>query len=254
MMFRVSFSLVIFGSCFTSILAQDIQLTDQEKQDQFRVLFNGKDLQGWKQSGNWRVADGAIERTGKGGSLTLTSEKTPDDFELRFSWKVAKGSNSGIYYRPGQYEYQILDNPNHSNGKNPRQSAASLYFCMQPSADETKPIGQWNTGRIVCQGSVIQHWLNGKKVIDFDYTDEKWSHNVELLKKRGANLSDRKGTISLQDHGDPVWYKDLRIRTLTEPDDIGHSDVKPAEIPANILEQEAKYLDKIIQKRNNANK
>ena len=251
--FSIAALLFLSFSSFVS-QAQDNQLTQQEKKAGFRLLFNGENLEGWKHGGNWKVEEGVIARSGKGGSLTLVSEKTPDDFELRFSWKVAKGSNSGVYYRPGQYEYQILDNANHSNGKNPRQSAASLYFCVQPSHDATKPIGQWNTGRIVCQGTIIQHWLNGKKVIDFDYSDPKWSFNVELLKKRGADLASRNGTIYLQDHGDPVWYKDLRLRTLSEKDDIGHSKVTPAKIPDDVLEQERKYIEKLVERRKKSKK
>ena len=119
---------------------------------QWRDLFNGKDLEGWEHKGNWAVADGAITRQGKGGSLTFKQRKVPDDFELRFEWKVAKGSNSGVYYRPGQYEYQILDNKVHGDGKNPRTSAASLYFCMAPAKDATRPVGEWNTFHITVIG------------------------------------------------------------------------------------------------------
>ncbi len=130
-------------------------------------------------------------RTGKGGSLVYPLKPIPDDFELRFEWKVAPGSNSGVYYRPTQYEFQILDNQKHADGKNPRTSAASLYFCMPPSHDATRPVGQWNTARVVCKGTVIQHWLNGEKVIDFDYTDPKYAEQVKLLKLRGGDLTAR---------------------------------------------------------------
>ncbi|MBY0231679.1 MAG: DUF1080 domain-containing protein, partial [Gemmataceae bacterium] len=149
------------------------------------------DLKGWKHAGNWKMEDGVLTRSGKGGGLTYDAKKVPDDFELRFSWKVGAGSNSGVYYRPGQYEYQILDNKKHGDGKNPRTSAASLYFCMPPSKDATKPVGEWNEGRIVCKGTVIQHWLNGEKVIDFDYADKKWAWEVELLKRRGGDVKAR---------------------------------------------------------------
>ncbi|MEM0897334.1 MAG: family 16 glycoside hydrolase, partial [Verrucomicrobiota bacterium] len=139
---------------------------------EFRSLFNGQNFDGWKNSGNWVIADdGSIFREKKGGGLVYTAEKVPDDFELRFEWKVGEKSNSGIYYRPSQYEYQILDNGTHNDGKNPRTSAASLYFCIQPSEDATKPVGEWNTGKVICKGTIVQHWLNGKKVIHFDYAD-----------------------------------------------------------------------------------
>lgn len=215
----------------------------------FETLFNGKDLTDWQHKGNWKVEDGVITREGKGGSLVYKTKKIPNDFELRFDWKVAKGSNSGVYYRPGQYEYQILDNAVHRDGANPRTSAASLYFCMQPSEDATKPVGEWNQGRIVCKGSVVQHWLNGKKVIDFDYTDEKWAFNVNMLNKRGGKLEARGANLSLQDHGDPVWYRNIRLRTIPADEDIGHSDVTPQPLSDEVLKKEKEKLDGIVKRR-----
>jgi arylsulfatase A-like enzyme len=221
---------------------------------EFRALLDGSTLDGWEHGGNWEIQDGIVTRKGKGGSLVYTAASIPDDFELRFQWKVGEGSNSGVYYRPGQYEYQILDNSRHADGKNPRTSAASLYFCMQPTADKTRPVGQWNEGRIVCKGSVIQHWLNGEKVIDFDYTDPRWAFNVEMLKQRGGTLSSRGGRLSLQDHGDPVWYRNIRLRGIADDEDIGHSDVTPETIPPKVLQAEAEKLAGIVARRNAAQK
>ncbi len=237
---------------FTAVHGDTPRLDKSEQSVGFESLFDGSTLQGWKNSGNWIVEEGVITRKGKGGSLVYSNAKVPDDFELRFEWKVAKGSNSGVYYRPGQYEYQVLDNAVHSDGKNPRTSAASLYFCLQPSEDATRSVGEWNEGRIVCKGTVIQHWLNGKKVIDFDYTDEKWGFNVEMLKARGGDLSSRGANLSFQDHGDPVWYRNIRMRTLASSDDIGHSDVEPATIADEILKSEKAKLDGIIGNRKKA--
>lgn len=218
----------------------------------FTALFNGRDLSGWKHSGNWRVDDGVITRSGRGGSLVHTAAKVPDDFELRFEWRVGAGSNSGVYYRPTQYEYQILDNDKHVDGGNPRTSAASLYFCMAPAFDATRAPGEWNTGRIVCQGTVIQHWLNGKKVIDFDYTDPQFAPNVNLLKQRGGDLTRRGANLSLQDHGDPVWYRNLRWREIAAGEDIDHATVQPAKIAPGVLAKEAKKLEGILKRRADA--
>jgi hypothetical protein len=125
--------------------------------------------------------------------------KVPDDLELRFDWKVSAGCNSGVYYRPGQVEYQVLDNQGSPYGENARQAAASLFFCMAPSKDATHPVGQWNTARIICQGSVIEHWLNDERVLSFDYNAPKWKWYVELLAARGGDLTGRKGQLWLQD-------------------------------------------------------
>ena len=225
------------------------KLTPAEQAAGFRLLFDGKSFRGWKQQGNWTIVERALYRGRAGGGLTCVAQPIPDDFELRFQWKVARGSNSGVYYRPGQYEYQILDNAVHVDGKNPRTSAASLYFCMAPSRDVTRPAGKWNDGRIVCQGSIIQHWLNGQKVIDFDYTDKRWSQSVALLKKRGGTLSARGRQLFLQDHGDPVWYRTIRLRTISKTETILHKTVQPASIPPEIRKAEEEKLRRIIENR-----
>ncbi|MEZ5386692.1 MAG: DUF1080 domain-containing protein [Prosthecobacter sp.] len=233
-----------------TLFAQPNVLTEDEAAKGFELWFDGKTLAGWEHSGNWKVDEsGVISREGKGGSLTYTAKKVPDDFELRFEWKVAAGSNSGVYYRPSQYEYQILDNSRHVDGKNPRTSAASLYFCMQPSHDATKPVGEWNTGRIICKGTVVQHWLNGEKVVDIDYADPKNAFHVDLLTKRGGDLTARGANLSLQDHGNPVWYRSIRLRPLKDEDQLDHTPVTPAIISPDILEAEAKKLEGIIKRR-----
>jgi len=222
--------------------------------DGFVPLSQGDRLTNWKHSGNWKIESGVIARQGKGGSLVYIGKKIPDNFELQFEWKVREGSNSGVYYRPTQYEYQILDNEAHPDGRNPRTSAASLYFCVQPSKDMTKPAGQWNTGRIVCKGTIIQHWLNGEKVIHIDYKDPKWATNVDMLRQRGGNLDARGANLSLQDHGDPVWYQNIRLKELQDTDIIDMAEVTPAVIPAGVLEAEKKKLAGIIKRREDEKK
>ncbi|MDA1018054.1 MAG: DUF1080 domain-containing protein [Planctomycetota bacterium] len=246
-------TLLAIAGLFTStrLVADDPNiLTAEEKSAGFQALFGGKDFAGWQQKGNWAIEDGAMTRKSGGGGISYVAKKIPNDFELRFQWKVGKGSNSGVYYRPGQYEYQILDNKVHADGKNPRTSAASLYFCMAPSHDATNPVGEWNSGKVVCKGTVVQHWLNGKKVIDFDYADERWKWNVELLRQRGAELAARGANLSLQDHGDPVWYRAIKLKTLGEGDKLDRSKVEPAKIPEAILKAEAKKLEGILKRRN----
>ncbi|MFT4586107.1 MAG: hypothetical protein ACI9VS_000496 [Candidatus Binatia bacterium] len=227
-------------------------LTDDEKSLGFKVLFNGKDFKGWKNSGNWIVDDGAMFRSGKGGGLVYENKKIPDNFELRFQWRVGPGSNSGVYYRPGQYEYQILDNTRHVDGRNPRTSAASIYFCMQPSHDATHPVGEWNDGRIVCKGTVVQHWLNGVKVVDLDYSDKQWKFNVDLLRARGGDLKARGANLSFQDHGDPVWYRGIKLREIDAKEKLDQTDITPGKIPDAILDAEKKKLDGIVARRKSA--
>lgn len=233
----------------TSLLHAGTPLSDQEQQLGFKALSDGKTFQDWDQKGNWVVQeDGAFYRQAKGGDLTYTANTVPDDFELRFEWKVSKGCNSGVYYRPGQYEYQVLDNVGSPYGENPRQSAASLFFCMAPNKDATRPVGEWNEGRILCQGTVIQHWLNGQLVLDFDYKDPKWVPEVELLRIRGANLDARGGRIKLQDHGADVWFRHLRLRTVPKDEKITRIDFKPMPIPEAAQKKELERVQQMLKK------
>jgi hypothetical protein len=171
-------------------------------------MFNGRDLTGWNAPGkNWEIVSGTLFRARDGGSISFDAYPVPDDFELVFEWKVAPGSNSGVYYRPGQYEYQILDNKLHPDGRNPLSSAAALYAIAAPSEDATRPAGEWNEGRIVCRGTVIEHWLNGVRVVQLDYSRHPDADVRRQLAARG-------GSLGLQDHGDPVWYRNIRIKKL----------------------------------------
>lgn len=222
--------------------------TEAESRQGFVELFDGKTFDGWEQGGNWRIEDGAFFRATDGGSLTYKRKTVPDDFELRFDWKVSKGCNSGVYYRPGQVEYQVLDNVDSPYGENPRQSAASLFFCMAPSKDATRPVGEWNSGRVLCKGTVIQHWLNGQKVLDFDYTDPKWAEMVKLLTIRGGDLSGRGGELWLQDHGQAVWYRNLRWREIPSDEQLKPSpDFKPMPIPPAALAKEQQRVQKMLE-------
>lgn len=241
--------LIVAGASIVLVGWLAVSAFAEPKQAGFKTLFDGSSLDGWEQKGNWVVEDGALFRARGGGGITYTAIKVPDDFELCFDWKVAKGSNSGVYYRPGQYEYQILDNKRHPNGTNPRTTAASLYFCVAPSEDATRPAGQWNTGRVICRGTVIQHWLNGKKVVDIDYGDRKWAANVEMLRLRGADLSARGARVFLQDHGDPVWFRHIRIRPLGADVKLDSTPITPQAIPPAELEAERKKLKRIVEQR-----
>ncbi|WP_009960827.1 family 16 glycoside hydrolase [Verrucomicrobium spinosum] len=233
----------------TSLLHAGPALSDQEQKLGFKPLSDGQTFQGWDQKGNWVIEeDGTFYRKAKGGDLTYTASTVPDDFELRFEWKVSKGCNSGVYYRPGQYEYQVLDNVNSPYGENPRQSAASLFFCMAPNKDATRPLGEWNEGRVLCQGTLIQHWLNGELVLDFDYTDPKWAQQVELLRIRGANLNARGGRIKLQDHGADVWFRHLRLRTVPKDEKLTRLDFQPLPIPAAALQKENERVQQMLKK------
>jgi hypothetical protein len=217
-------------------------------ESEFSPLFDGKSFSGWEQSGNWSIEDGAFYRKSAGGSLKYTAATVPDDFELRFDWKVSEGCNSGVYYRPGQVEYQVLDNRGSAYGENARQSAASLFFCMAPSKDATRPVGEWNTARILCKGTVIEHWLNGERVLSFDYADAKWEWYVQLLAARGGDLTGRKGQISLQDHGQDVRFRNLRWREIPRGEAVvAEPYFEPLQVSGAALEKEKARVKTMLE-------
>ncbi len=222
-----------------------------DKEPAFVSLFDSKSFTGWKHGGNWVIEDGAFFRKKSGGPLTYTNALVPDDFELRFEWKVTKGCGSGVYYRPAQYEYQVLDNVYSPYGENPRQAAGSLFFCMAPSKDATKPFGQWNSGRVKCKGTVIEHWVNGKRVLSFDYTDPKWVKQVELLKIRGADLNARGGRLWLQDHGQDVWFRNLRWREIPGEEELtADSEFVPMPVTGEALKKEQDRVKRMLEAQN----
>jgi hypothetical protein len=236
-------------ACFPmfGVGAEPEPLSADENRLGFVLLFDGTRLDGWEHKGNWVAEGGAMARVRAGGDITCTAQKIPDDFELRFEWKVSRGCNSGVYYRPGQVEYQVLDNRDSPYGENPRQAAASLFFGMAPSRDATRSVGEWNEGRVACQGTVIQHWLNGEKVIDFDYADPKWAKEVEILGIRGGDLTKRGGFVRLQDHGQPVWFRRVRMRAIPAGETLARSPFTPMPIPPAALAKEKLRIEQLLK-------
>jgi len=218
----VSISVLLCTGCDHSDLSK--------KSDQWISLFNGRDLSGWTTAKGepvtkgWIVDNGAIHFPGRdAGNGSIYTEKEFYNFHIEFEWKVAPKSNSGVKYRFANYngdnlgpEYQILDDVMHSNGKIPLTSAASLYALMSPlGSKKLAPVGSYNSGGIVVKDSLIQHWLNGEKVLEIDISSEDFKKRVAKSKfKKHLDFGQKKGRIMLQDHGDPVWYRSIRIREL----------------------------------------
>lgn len=203
-------------------------LTAQEKADGFRLLFDGRTLDGWVAYGadappqqGWGVRDAALTRIGPGGGDLCTAEAFAD-FEFRFDWRIAAGGNSGVIYhvvdgQPATYhsglEYQVLDDANEPRDVH---SAGALYDLVSPPADKPlRPAGQWNSGRIVVRGGRLEHWLNGTKIVDAPRAGAEWDKMVAGSKFKQWPVFGAAGTgrIALQEHGAEVSYRNLRIRT-----------------------------------------
>ncbi len=168
---------------------------------------------------NWTISNGVIAHNPGGGDIRTTAQY--GDFALDFEWQISPGGNSGVFYRASAGndlngpEYQILDNGGHSDGKNPITSAASAYAVYPPSADVTRPVGQWNAGRIVVEGRHVEHWLNGVHVLSYELGSPDWAARVAASKFKGTAYGQApEGYIVLQDHGAVVAYRNVTITAL----------------------------------------
>jgi hypothetical protein len=202
-------------------------LTAEEAADGWQLLFDGRTTAGWrgfKSQGvpaGWQVVDGALTRVGGGGDL-MTSEQY-EDFELAFEWKLAEGGNSGVMFRVTEDadatyhtgpEVQILDDARHPDGQNPATSTGANYALHAPTRDVVRPIGEWNEARLLVDGTHVEHWLNGEKIVEYELGSADWEERVadsKFAEWPGYGRAPR-GHIVLQDHGDWVAYRNIRIR------------------------------------------
>ena len=204
-------------------------LSAEERAAGWRLLFDGKSTDQWLGYGKdsfpsegWQVRDGCLVRVGPAGDI-MTKEEFKN-FELAVDWRICPGGNSGIFYRvDGSLPYawasgpemQVLDNREHYDGTNTKTSAGSNYALHAPVRDVTNPVGFFNQARILVQGNHVEHWLNGVKVVEYELGSPEWKELVAASKFKSMphyGLSPR-GHIVLQDHGDRVWYRNIKIRS-----------------------------------------
>ena len=194
------------------------------------VLFDGEKvngLRGYKQKGlpdSWVIVDGAL-KTIPGHGVDLISEDVYKNFELELEWKVPKGGNSGIFYfatEEGKHIYesapemQVLDNIAHRDGLRDVTTAGSLYDLIAPIKNVVKTVGEFNQVRIKVQDNHVEHWLNGIKILEYEYQSEHMKALIAKSKFKTMPLFAKasSGHIGLQgDHGE-IWYRNIRIRKL----------------------------------------
>lgn len=203
-------------------------LTAAERQAGWMLLFNGNSTSAWRgykadtMPTGWRVADGMLTKAGSADDIVTRG--TWGDFELELDWRIAKGGNAGIFYRgteeyPKIYwtapEYQLLDDPNHPDGRNRLTSAGAAYGLYPSPAGIVKPALEWNHTRIVVQGNHVEHWLNGTKLLEYTLKGPDWT--AKVAKSKFAEWPHyglaRRGLIAIQgDHDGELSLRNIKIR------------------------------------------
>lgn len=204
------------------------------------VLFDGKTTNGWHQYGKkdgkaWEVSDSALHlkpaakngyQTEGGGDLITNTEY--DNFDLKLEWKISKGGNSGIIFYvqedPSRYqetwktglEMQVLDNDGHPDGMIYKHRAGDLYDLIPSIKETVRRVGEWNEVEIKCKNGDLELYLNSAKVVSVNLWNDKWKQLVagSKFKVYPDFGTFKKGRIALQDHGNEVWYRNIRIRKL----------------------------------------
>ncbi|MDK2837781.1 MAG: hypothetical protein PWR15_850 [Bacteroidota bacterium] len=212
-------------------------LTEAEKAEGWKLLFDGKTLDGWRDyngdslTAPWIVEDGCIRAKGSGSDASgyIVTDTIYENFELVWDWKIAEGGNSGMLYHVVENpkfkvpyvtgpEYQLIDDFGFPEPLEDWQKTAADYAMHVPDPSKTiiKPAGEWNTSKIVFDNGHVEHWLNGEKVLEFEAWTDDWFEKKNSGKWKDApeyGLA-RKGVICLQDHGSAAWFRNIKIKEL----------------------------------------
>jgi hypothetical protein len=224
-------------------------LSESERSDGWRLLFDGTTFNGWRGLGydsvptaHWKIENGTIRKLADGdvprmadgqpaAGGDLITRDTYRDFELTWEWKISRAGNSGVKYNVSEeislanapnhaalgFEYQMLDDSLHEDNKVPSHRAGALYDLIPPNANKTlRPVGEWNSSRIVFRGNHGEHWLNGREVVEFDLGTPVMDSLLAKSKYRDIKgfATKRAGHIVLQNHVDEVYFRNIKLRVL----------------------------------------
>lgn len=241
----IFFTLSLVAMFFIALpsFSQEVnKLTKKEKKEGWVLLFNGQNFDGWRKCNgtampaNWKIEDNAMnvfigegKKPGQGadGDIVFGNKKFKN-FELSIDWKVSKMANSGIFYNvrevPGKPVYyaapevQVLDNVDATDNKIDSHLAGSLYDMLPADPKTVKPVGSWNTIVIKVKDGKVTHIQNGVEVCSYTLWTPEWDKMVQNSKFKSfpgfTEGISKEGFIGLQDHGYPVWFRNIKIREL----------------------------------------
>lgn len=229
------FTVVVMAGCSGNKKITDNSLTKAGVNQGYQLLFDGKTLDGWrtyqnKPADSWTVKDGTLYC--KGSSTDKSTRRADlitvsqfENFDLSLDWKIAPKGNSGVLYMvtedyPAAYlsgpEYQLIDDKNFPEKLENWQLTGANYAMNPAPAAEPRPIGEWNHTRIVVNHGHVEHWLNGKKIVEYHLWTEEWKQKKQQGKWKNAagyGMS-KQGHIALQDHGSEAWFRNIKIKEL----------------------------------------
>ncbi len=197
----------------------------------WKSLFDGKTMNGWKffkdrKNNAWEVKDGALHCKGDGDERAdIITVREYENFEFDFDWKISSKGNSGVMFRVTEEleepylsgpEFQVKDDIGFPEVPKELKEAGANYAMHAPEHKSLKPVGEWNSAKIVANGKHVEHWLNGQKILEYELGSPDWQKRKDRSKWKNAKGygMTTKGHIDLQDHGQEVWYKNLMIKKL----------------------------------------
>jgi hypothetical protein len=239
MLKKTAFTFLVLMVLILAARAQTInQLTDAEKQQGWKLLFDGKTATGWhtynkKSFGPaWKIVNGNLfcdttYHVPKGKEGDICTNGVYENFDLKYQWKISKNGNSGVMFgvqESPKYEapyltgpeMQVLDNEGHPDGKIHKHRAGDLYDLIASSSEPVHAVGEWNDAEIKLDHGTLNLYLNGVNVVTTTLWDANWNALVKASKfKQWPSFAKSKsGHIDLQDHGNNVWFRNIKIKTL----------------------------------------